>query len=229
MTSVNKSSIRDRTKKKQLYLGLDPTRFQTKELLFHFPIIEVVVRPDRELLPVFQKSDTWSHIILTSRSSITHFFACCKKWNVAVAAKTFILIGQASLAKLNEFGTFKHTVASDECGEGIIPILHQLDKAKCHLFFPRSNLARPLICNFLAEEHFKYTSCILYDTVVRKIETLPDIKSFDEIIFTSPSQVDAFCALYGTFPQEKSYVCIGPITQKRLAKFLKLPYPLDFC
>jgi uroporphyrinogen-III synthase len=59
----------------------------------------------------------------------------------------------------------------------------------------------------------------LYETVAQRVEPVPDLRLFDEIVFTSPSTVDAFFEIFGHIPSGKKIVAIGPVTADRLAGF----------
>ena len=61
-----------------------------------------------------------------------------------------------------------------------------------------------------------YTTTIFYHTQTNKAVVLPDLNLCDEIVFTSPSTVDAFIDLCGSLPEDIQLTPIGPITKNKL-------------
>lgn len=190
---------------KILYLGLDPARFKHQGALFHYPVIRTLPLP-------FDVSDChlWTHIICTSRTTVEILFSNCHP------RCHFIAVGQATVEKIKEYGTFTISVAEEERAEGIVALLSSLVLKDSYLFYPHSEGSRALIGEYLQKNKIAHRDTILYKTVADLTLPPPDLKQFDEIVFTSPSVVDAFLALYGELPIGKKLTAIGPVTQNRL-------------
>jgi len=91
-----------------------------------------------------------------------------------------------------------------------------MDLENAYFFMPRSSSSRPIIVNFFQERQIRYQSCDLYDTVTQILEPRPDLDQIDEIVFTSPSTVRAFIEIFGTLPNGKRLIAIGPVTEEAL-------------
>ena len=63
-----------------------------------------------------------------------------------------------------------------------------------------------------------YKECALYDTVTYLPTPQLNLVEFDEIIFTSPSTVDAFVEIFRELPSDINLIAIGPITEDYLSE-----------
>lgn len=197
--------------KKVLYLGLDPTRFQMKDcVLVHYPIIEIAVRESS-----LEMAAECTHILCTSRTVCEIVLSKFPAWQ---QQKNWLAIGQATGSMI----TGAIVSNQNPTAEGFIGFLSQIHQPWHSYFYPHSSLARPLIKDYLEQSTWAYRECILYDTHVRKVDPIPKIDEFDEIVFTSPSTVDAFIELFGDLPRDRKLNSIGPVTENYLNKVQQL-------
>jgi len=211
---------------KILYLGLDPSRFKGKGDLVHYPVIAIVpLSPfSSSLIKAYEKISDATHFVFTSQNAVRVFFHHCEVLKLDkehLKKKQIIAIGIATALSLKEAGFAAHFVAKKETQEGIIEILKQQDLNKACLFFPRSSRARSILLDFCERHHIRYIACDLYDTIFQRLEPVPDLREFDEIIFTSPSTVEGFLRIYKKIPIDKACSAIGPITKATLSKHLE--------
>ncbi len=186
--------------KKKLYVGLDASRISKN--VYHLPLIKI--------LPRFfevESYDQVSHILFTSRSAIPIFLE-----HYSLQSKELIAIGPGTAQKLIECGYRAAHIANLHTAEGVIQLLEHLTIA--HLLLPHAAKARPLLPTYLKERG--HLAIPIYDTELIYYESPPSLDLFDEIIFTSPSTVEAFINLYGSLPLKKTLTSIGPITQKSI-------------
>lgn len=178
-----------------LYLGLRP-----KTGTFHYPVIRT------EFLGVGAPSDwaRFTHIIFTSQTAVEYWPG---PWN-----KEIIAIGKATAAALRSKGV-EPRVAPFATQEGVIELIKLIDGC---FFIPRSRLARSALTDYMEENQIPFSVLDLYDTHFQRLEPVPNLDDFDEIVFTSPSTVEGFLRIYGKLPREKKLTAIGPITQKAL-------------
>lgn len=196
---------------KVLYLGTDPSHFQTDGVLMHYPVIKIVPRPFQEIKLFFDDLPLYTHLIFTSKNAVEIFF------NYGYLLPPSLIV--IAVGKVTAQYVKADFVAQDETQEGIIDILKQCDLKNAYIFYPRSSLSRPALVDFFKEHNIRYATCDLYDTLAQKLEPVPDLSEIDEIVFTSPSTVDAFLQIYGSLPQNKKLTTIGPITELRVKKF----------
>ncbi len=184
-----------------LYTGLDPARWASDKKIVHLPLIQIKPRP-------IPKLSSYSHILFTSRSAVQIFCAQHKPTG------TIIVVGEATAEALQIFGLEASHVAPIACGEGVVELLKNLTIEK--LLYPHAAKTRSLIKTYLESLEIQHQTFILYDTVTHPYQTLPKLSQFDEIIFTSPTTVEAFIELYGALPTDIELRAIGPVTQRFL-------------
>ncbi len=201
--------------KTTLYLGTDPTHYESQGHgnghLIHYPVIKIVPRPfdDPEIKQAYAQLEQYTHLIFTSKNAVKVF-----KTSEDLKNKIIIAIGKVTAAHLSMRGLPPQHVAVDERQEGVVELLKRLDLGDAYFFLPRSSLSRPVIVQFFKEKQIRFHACDLYDTVAQDLEPKPDLDSIDEIVFTSPSTVEAFLKIFGVLPKDKKLITIGPITSE---------------
>lgn len=162
--------------------------------MVHYPMIRIV--------PLYPQIDFTgiTHMIATSQTVLELVQPPPHVQVLAVGKKT------GSLAK-------DPIIAKEECAEGIVELLKPLKDP--YILYPHSSLSRPVISDFL-KGRFRYREVILYDVELQAPDPRPQLSEFDKIVFTSPSQVEAFYRFFGSIPSHLIVECIGPITLNRL-------------
>lgn len=206
-----------------LYLGLELPLEWRKPNIFHYPIIKIIPKStaDQLVRHAFTSFDRYTHLIFTSKSTIPIFLDFAKTFKIAlpqILKKTMIAVGKQTASKLKEHGIDPSWIATEESSEGIAALLQsRIDSLQtAHIFIPQSSLARPVLRQWLEGKNIRHTICPIYDTVPNLPQPLPDLKNFREIVFTSPSTVNAFLQAYGSLPTDKTLHAIGPVTQRAL-------------
>lgn len=203
-------------KKKVLYLGLIAPEESCDRSIIHYPVIETVPIPasDPKIQQALGEIDNYTHLIFTSKMGV-HFFSALAPLPL-FQHKTLIAVGQSTAASLKKIGATAAHIAELEQAEGVIAILEKLDLKGAYLFWPRSSRARPIIANFLQQRNLKFRDTAFYETLLKKPLPCPDLREIDEIIFTSPSTVEGFIAIFGKLPKDKTLTAIGSVTQEAL-------------
>jgi uroporphyrinogen-III synthase len=186
-----------------LYLGIDPSRYVHQGSLVHCPIIQTVPRACDEILSIWPNI---THVLFTSPSAVRH-------WPLPLAGKKLLAIGAVTAQAIKE----PSLIAPIATQEGVIALLQTLDLG--YLLWPRSTKSRSTIADYLTAQKIRFHLFDLYETETLRPDPLPNLDSFDEIVFTSPSTVHAFLELYGFFPTRKKLTPIGPITAKEIDRF----------
>jgi uroporphyrinogen-III synthase len=208
--------------KSVLYLGIDlPKQYQRKTVI-HYPIIKIVPHPidHVKIIHAYKEFSQYTHLIFTSKSAVGIFFDYARAFGVSIDEiqnKCLIAVGKATEETLRQRGVCTSLVARDETAEGLVFELERrqnLDAA--YFFWPHSALSRPVLLDFFRQRKLRYYDCVFYETVPNFALPLPNLTLCEEIVFTSPSTVDAFLLIFGKIPGDKILTCIGPITEKKL-------------
>lgn len=188
-----------------LYLGL--SKASARRYRAHFcPLIRVI--PFSLSSPQFRTERRFqaSHVILTSPTSAAIFMARMKSWDLH-----YLCIGKETAQRvLRILPKAVLSVAELEQGEGLIPLLTQLPQ-KSRILYPHSELARPVITDFLLMERRYFFSYAHYTIRPCKLP-LKAFKNYRHIILTSSSCVQAYHKHFPILPR-CTHWCKGTITQ----------------
>lgn len=204
---------------KILYLGIDLPNIYREKKAIHYPIIKISPRSPHlpEISQAYAEFDLFTHVIFTSKNSVRLFFEYAPLFKISleqIREKVVVAVGQATAEKIQNHGVPVAVIAKEETSEGVVSELISLSLDEhSYLFWPHSGLSRPVISDFFIQNGLKYCSCVFYDSFPSKIEPLPELSEIQEIVFTSPSTIDAFLNIFGKIPKDKSIHCIGPITR----------------
>lgn len=222
--------------KRILYLGLDPTHYPENGVITHWPIIKIVPRDICD--PMIQKIlclfDHYTHVLITSKSTVEILSNYLLQLGISLNTwrkKITLAVGEVTADHLNAIGITPAAIASEETAEGLIAGFKKMTMDDAgrflkgmHVFWPHSSQSRPILRVFLAENCIRHTTCDLYDPRINIPGNLPDLESFEEIVFTSPSTVDAFLEIFGAFPMHAKLIPIGPVTGDYLNKMQAKKY-----
>ncbi|MDR3624193.1 MAG: uroporphyrinogen-III synthase [Chlamydiales bacterium] len=199
--------------KRVLYLGLDPARYGKP--VYHLPLIQVVEKNlnDTCYKQMWEHFSQFSLVIFTSQNVVKILCNALADRQLLelLHEKKLICIGMATQNALFEYG-FNGIVAKKETAEGVIELLQEC-LSNDNVLYLHSSCARVVIREFLKERGIQHFSQPIYDTELLFPKELPSLDEFEEIVFTSPSTVDAFLKIFKVFPKNISLLAIGPITK----------------
>jgi uroporphyrinogen-III synthase len=210
--------------KRVLYLGLDPSHHSDPSEaceIVHWPIIRIVPIPlsENQVNVALRNFEQYTHLIFTSKSAVPilkdYLHAMGKNWHSG-QPKVTLAVGKVTAAHLTACGLTPTKVALNETAEGIVELLEELVLEGAHVFWPHSNQARNVIPAYLQTRGVAFCACPLYFPEYQALSPLPQLDSFQEIVFTSPSTVKAFLQVFGGLPENMTLKAIGPVTQAYL-------------
>jgi uroporphyrinogen-III synthase len=206
-----------------LYLGTDLEHFAQKDAsIIHYPVIAISPRSidHPEIVNAYRELPHYSHLLFTSKNGVRVFSAHLQQLGYAANRfddQTLIAIGASTAHALKSHFRVPDHIAEHETQEGLIALLKSLSLDQAYFFLPRSSLSRPHLLTFLQKKKIRCLAVDLYDTLLQKLEPIPDLSSIDEIVFTSPSTVRGFLQIFGHLPKDKQLRAIGPITARALS------------
>lgn len=195
------------TPSKILYLGIDaPPGVEVQ----HYPVIRTQRIDSQKLQDALSQLHRFTHVIFTSKNGVRHWHEVGN-----VKGKVAIAIGEATARQLRQNGV-EPLVATSATQEGVIALIETLPLENSYLLYPRSKSARPHLADYFKKRNVPVFILDLYETIFQRIEPVPDLGQFDEIVFTSPSTVEGFLRIFGALPRDKKLIAIGPITEKAI-------------
>lgn len=203
-----------------LYLGLHlPER---RDVHFvHYPIIKIIPRPFEEPLiqKVYRQLPEFTHLVFTSQSAVAIFFEFLPLLGHSldrIKKMRVIAVGKATAKKIEGYGIRVQTCSEEECAEGIVAKLESMDLKQARILWSHSALSRTVLTDYFIHKQISFESCVLYDTLPNRDFPKPNLEKIDEIMFTSPSCIEAFIEIMGELPVGKRLACQGPITKQVL-------------
>lgn len=211
-----------KTHKTLLYLGLDPSSCQHEGPIIHYPVIQTVPMPfdDPIIQKTFRELQHATHLLFTSKTAVEIFFDYLRRspFSSSLQNQHLLAVGKATAAKISQYCSYPIRIAEQETSEGIIELLQNIPMEDSKTVWPHSKRSRGVIQQFFSEKKYALSAPVFYTTVSLEIEELPDLEAIDEILFTSPSCVDAMKRWLRTIPQHIQLQAIGPITAEYLAQ-----------
>lgn len=195
------SGGKNSNKSKTLYLGIDPPPG-----VFHYPVIRVEpMALPQEALSMWERS---THGLFTSKNAV-------RFWPLSGKERIGIAIGPATASSMRSAWRDLR-IPEQTTQEGIVFLLEEMDLRHAFLFYPHSHRARPLLVEYLKRRNLSFYHFALYKTVLQRPDLAIDLSDFEEIVFTSPSTVEAFFHIFKNIPDHIRCRSIGPVTQRAL-------------
>lgn len=204
----------------KLYLGIDPPPD-----VIHYPVIRTERMDSEKLHEAIARQESFTHLIFTSKNGVRHWVEAGGKLQSNQIA---IAIGDATASLLKQHGVLP-LVAAQATQEGVIALLESMSLDEAFIFYPRSILARDDLMLYLENRNLRTFVLDLYKTVFQRIEPVPNLEEFEEVIFTSPSTVEGFLRIFGRIPQKLKLTAIGPITAKALCRYISVQGTARVC
>lgn len=204
---------------KSLCVGLSiPEQFRDR-MVDLCPLIAIEPRSmqDPSIMAMSHKLSTYTHLIFTSKTAVSLFYSHFTTPQDAI----IIAVGIATAAAVRRFELQASIIiAEQECAEGVIAVLEGLHLEDACILWPHAAAARTLISDHLIERKVDFDAPIFYDTYIQRPEIVPNLEDYDELIFTSPSTVDASIEVFGCNLQKKILTCMGLVTKNYLERRL---------
>ncbi|TCT14251.1 uroporphyrinogen III methyltransferase/synthase [Natranaerovirga pectinivora] len=179
---------------------------------------------NEEIRDIYQ----YSHLIFTSKNSVTIFFDTLFKENKDVRALSNLkitAIGSETSRVLKEYGIVPDLMPEDYVGEGVVKALEEILNPSDRILFPRSKNARSFMVEALSKVCY-LKEVHIYETVKEDLvdnSLLEDFSDVDCISFTSGSTVDNFVDFIGREHLSQldgvKVVSIGPVTSERVGSY----------
>lgn len=179
------------------------------------PLIKLTPLQDKSALS--QSADeigTYDYAIFTSRHAAQFWAEAAGDRFSMPDSVTVVAIGDTTAMELKTLGIRVDMTPEQDDSYGILKLMESRPVGK--VLLPRSDKALPTIPDGLRKMGFDVTAITAYENKVNKSARRIDLDDVDNIIFTSPSTVDAFISIYGGLPCGKKLITRGRATQAHL-------------
>ena len=199
-----------------LVLGNHPDRYKYLGNVVHRRTIDCVAIEDYSSVDAYlsQAIDA-NWIVFTSIHGVKHLvarlFALGKDIRSLGSCK-IAAIGQATAARLQEYGLCADLVPEVESSAGLLEVFAQQDVKGQRFLLPCAKVASAELPEGLTQLGAQVEKMVVYQTVEMEPGEV-DFDYIDRILFTSGSTVKAFVKHYGQVPEGVRCWALGPPTQ----------------
>ncbi len=162
-----------------------------------------------------QKVNILEHtaVIITSRSSIDHYFRMCKEMRVKVPEEMkFFCISESTAYYIQKYIQYRKRKVFYG-SQTVSALMEVITKHRDETFLlPCSDIHKEEIAEKLEEQQIKYTRAVMYRTVAANLKDLENV-NYDVLVFFSPSGIKSLYKNFPKFKQNKTRIaCFGPTT-----------------
>lgn len=160
-----------------------------------------------------------SSVILTSKTSVDHFFRIAEEMRYKVPESTkYFCMSEAVAYYLQKYVVYRKRKIffGKQNIDDLMPLL--LKHKKENFLLPCSNILRQRIPNALKENNLNFTEAVLYRTVAADLSDLKAVK-YDLLVFFSPSGIESLFKNFPHFKQNGTKIAaFGPTTANAVKK-----------
>lgn len=160
-----------------------------------------------------------SSVILTSKTSVDHFFRIAEEMRYKVPESTkYFCMSEAVAYYLQKYVVYRKRKIffGKQNIDDLMPLL--LKHKKERFLLPCSDILRKRIPDALEANNLSYTEAVLYRTVAADLSDLKDVK-YDLLVFFSPSGIESLLKNFPNFKQNGTKIAaFGPTTANAVKK-----------
>ena len=210
---------------KILYLGTNPSKYQSMGNILHHPMIEITEffftdAMSEEILNDLKETEI---IIFTSRFAVKYFMNILEQQEYSIKNLEKIdcvVIGKDTALSLSDYKITPAVISSVETSQGLLNAMAQkYNVLGKKILFPRSSLPNPYLKEQLERRGAQVKEWIVYqNTKPAQQNRLADVmtRDIEAVLFTSPSTVKNFLEIYGDIPRNWRILSKGSHTSKML-------------
>ncbi|MDR2774618.1 MAG: uroporphyrinogen-III C-methyltransferase [Tannerella sp.] len=190
----------------------------------HIPLIKIQKTQDNILHRILrEKINSYQWIIFTSRYGVRFFFEILDEISFdirALGAVKIASVGKTTTAELKKYHICPEMESATESAEGLTACFKEAGITDNHILLPRSDKGLKYLSDELQALGNHVTDVPVYENTFNTEASKVDLSDFREVIFASPSGVDAFIRLYGDLPEGIPLIAKGKTTENRLKIYI---------
>lgn len=208
-----------------LYLGLDPSDYDTDQTIIHYPLVKATHKSysTYDCCHVFSQIQKYTHVILTNLIEVQLFIECSKSHGYTkqdLSGIQFVAIGSEVFRAAKALDLPAICITKDP---GYNPLLYWLalrSVEKMYLCISKSGFSIPPIRHAIIQRSIRHQIYHLYDLSMHIPKVLIDLEDIEQIVFTNPITVKVFFSLYNRIPKEKTLISLDCSTKEILDRYL---------
>ena len=183
------------------------------------PLLRISCKKAENQEQIFNNSENYDWIILTSANGVNCFFKQFHSGNHSFSADVKLaVVGSKTEAALKQYGYDADLVPDIYDAESLAKIFLPKYENGERILLVRGNRSLDTLPKKFKEKGIGFDSIEVYETTMNEpikdeLYKVISNKEYDYITFTSPSTVQAFVELYG-MAVDSPCVCIGTTTEK---------------
>ncbi len=156
-------------------------------------------------------------VILTSRQAVDHFFRICKEMRIEVSdTMKYFCMSESTAYYLQKYVQYRKR----KIFHGKQSFAHLMEIIKKHkgekFLLPCSDIHKQNFTDHLEKEKIDFNKAVIYRTLASDLSDV-DIKSYDLLVFFSPSGVKSLFKNFPDFEQDDALIgAFGPATVKAI-------------
>lgn len=207
-----------KVKQTVLLTGTNNEDYKGYDQVVHTPLISIkkTISNDKILK---EELNSYDWIIFTSRYGVRFFFESLDQLEVDIRALASIKIasvGNVTTAELRKNRIKPDLESTTESAEGIVNHFRENRISNQKILLPRSNKGLKFLSEELLALGNNVIDVAIYENEPNKDAPIVDLSSFQKILFSSPSGVEAFNHLYGDLPSGIQLIARGKTTEDKI-------------
>ncbi|WP_080904355.1 uroporphyrinogen-III C-methyltransferase [Parabacteroides sp. Marseille-P3160] len=218
-------SFENRQPQNVLVTSTSKGEYESQPNVVHTPLIQIEkIHPNEPLRAVLDRLDSIDWIIFTSRYGVSCFMEELKEYAVDIRSLShvkFASVGPVTTQALASYYLYPAVESTSESAEGLLSYFEQEKLTAQRILLPRSKIGLKQLSGKLTQMGNQVYDIPVYTNTVNRKAEIKDLSSFQKIVFSSPSGIDAFTRLYGKLPEGIQFIVKGKTTEQSLIKHIK--------
>ncbi|MBP1618291.1 MAG: hydroxymethylbilane synthase/uroporphyrin-III C-methyltransferase/uroporphyrinogen-III synthase [Bacteroidetes bacterium] len=207
-----------------LVTGSTAEEYATVGNVVHSPLIKIEKNKDKQIASVLSVHlNNFDWIVFTSCYGVRYFFEILDDLRIDIRRilnAKIASVGKKTAAELKKYRLYPDIESPTESAEGLVDYFKNEHIAGKNILLPRSDKALKYLPDQLRQLGNRVTDLSLYLNTTNEEAKRIDTALFPEIVFASPSCVEAFPELHGKLPENVRSVAKGSTTKNKIKEAL---------
>jgi len=215
---ISRNDLSGNTTKRVLVTGTESERYEHLGCVVHTPLVELTrIERNPEINRCINSSS--DIVVFTSRFAVRFWMELLRaagydaRW---FTRRLIVSIGQTTSVELSGYCVAPDYQAEEESSSGLLALFQKERITHKKVLLPRSDKALDILPKGLEAMGNRVMLVAVYSNSMPANPVKVDLAQFDAVVFTSPSGVRNFLALYGFIPSHLEIIARGEQVQSAL-------------